>query len=191
MSVYTIRRVTKNCYTFFLFFLFFRNTACIHFTFPCFFSQDVSFFQSAFLDIFYFFGNKKPGSRRAFLFISSTVINSILSSVFSFLLFFFPLFCFPISIFHFFFHDLLCLFEAIEHLFIEVLAEVIKCLQHSGFLDLEVDHLVGCKRQPQGAYFWCDVEINGRFGVADAVFQDAKSGRTLRGEQGFDDLDTV
>lgn len=151
----------------------------------------MSFFQSAFLDIFYFFVKQKtrlsPGISVYFLYCYK--FDTFVC--FSFLLFFFPLFCFPISSFHLFFYDLLCFFEAIEHFFIEVLAKVIKCLQHSGFLDLEVDHLVGCKRQPQGACFWCDVEINGRFGVADAVFQDAKSGRTLRGEQGFDDLDTV
>lgn len=140
MPVYTIHRVTKIVTPSFYFFFFSETLLVFILLFPVFSLKMCHFFSQLFSVTFCFFSNKKPGSCRAF-----------------FLLFFFPLFCFPISSFHLFFHDLLCFFETIEHLFIEILAEVIKCLQHSGFLNLEVDHLIGRKWQPQSAGLWCNV----------------------------------
>ena len=142
MPVYTIRCVTKIVTPSFYFFFFSETLLVFILLFLIFSLKMCHFFSQLFLVFSVLFGNKKPGSRRAFLLVSS-IINVILFSVY---FFFFPSFCFPPLIIHLFFYDLLCFFEAIEHFFIEVLAEVIKCLQHSGFLDLEVDHLVGCKR---------------------------------------------
>ncbi len=63
-------------------FSFFQKHCLYSFYFSLFFLSRCVRFSVSFSRYFLFFRQtKKPGSRRAFLFISSTVINSILSSV--------------------------------------------------------------------------------------------------------------
>lgn len=82
MPVYTIRCVTKIVTPSFHFFFFSETLLVFILLFPVFSLKMCHFFSQLFLVFSVLFGNKKPGSRRAFLLYISWILSSVCLSFF-------------------------------------------------------------------------------------------------------------